>query len=286
MVPDDFECAARLMKERSGLVLTRDKAYLLENRLMPVVRQHNFKSFHELVAALRMGDARLQSAAVDAMMAKDTAFFRDWKPFVHFAKIVLPNIMQARAEKRQFRILCAGVSTGQEAYSIAMLIRDAAAQLTGWRPEIVGVDLSASAIAAAEAGHYTQFDVQRGLPIKALLRSFTRDDGGWRLNSDIRGRVKFQTWNLLDDMFPLGRFDVVLCRNVMVYLDLQAKIDLLQKLSRSLADDGVLYLGTQEPLMGVSAAFRPVNRDLGIYAVHRPDTLVLNSLALPQKSKT
>lgn len=286
MVPDDFEYAARLMKERSGLVLTRDKGYLLENRLMPVVRQHNFKSFHELVAALRTGDAALQSSAVDAMMAKDTAFFRDWKPFVHFAKIVLPNLMQARREKRHFRILCAGVSTGQEAYSIAMLIRDAAAQLTGWRAEIVGVDLSASAIAAAEAGHYTQFDVQRGLPIKALLRSFTRDDGGWQLNGDIRSRVNFQTWNLLDDIFPLGRFDVVLCRNVMVYLDLQAKIDLLQKLSRSLADDGVLYLGTQEPLMGVSAAFRPVNRDLGIYAVHRLDKLVLNSLALPQKSKS
>jgi chemotaxis protein methyltransferase CheR len=286
MVPDDFEYAARLMKERSGLVLTRDKGYLLENRLMPVVRQHNFKSFHELVAALRTGDATLQSSAVDAMMAKDTAFFRDWKPFVHFAKIVLPNLMQARREKRHFRILCAGVSTGQEAYSIAMLIRDAAAQLTGWRAEIVGVDISASAIAAAEAGHYTQFDVQRGLPIKALLRSFTKDDGGWQLNSDIRGRVNFQTWNLLDDMFPLGRFDVVLCRNVMVYLDLQAKIDLLQKLSRSLADDGVLYLGTQEPLMGVSAAFRLVNRDLGIYAVHRLDRLVLNSLALPQKSKS
>jgi chemotaxis protein methyltransferase CheR len=286
MVPDDFEYAARLIKERSGLVLTRDKGYLLENRLMPVVRQHNFKSFHELVAALRTGDATLQSSAVDAMMAKDTAFFRDWKPFVHFAKIVLPNLMQARREKRHFRILCAGVSTGQEAYSIAMLIRDAAAQLTGWRAEIVGVDLSASAIAAAEAGHYTQFDVQRGLPIKALLRSFTRDDGGWQLNGDIRSRVNFQTWNLLDDIFPLGRFDVVLCRNVMVYLDLQAKIDLLQKLSRSLADDGVLYLGTQEPLMGVSAAFRPVNRDLGIYAVHRLDKLVLNSLALPQKSKS
>lgn len=286
MVPDDFEYAARLIKELSGLVLTRDKGYLLENRLMPVVRQHNFKSFHELVAALRTGDATLQSSAVDAMMAKDTAFFRDWKPFVHFAKIVLPNLMQARREKRHFRILCAGVSTGQEAYSIAMLIRDAAAQLTGWRAEIVGVDLSASAIAAAEAGHYTQFDVQRGLPIKALLRSFTRDDGGWQLNGDIRSRVNFQTWNLLDDIFPLGRFDVVLCRNVMVYLDLQAKIDLLQKLSRSLADDGVLYLGTQEPLMGVSAAFRPVNRDLGIYAVHRLDKLVLNSLALPQKSKS
>jgi chemotaxis protein methyltransferase CheR len=283
MVPDDFEYAARLMKERSGLVLTRDKGYLLENRLMPVVRQHKLKSFHELVAALRNGNGALQAAAVDAMMAKDTAFFRDWKPFVHFSKIVLPNILAARRERRTFRVLCAGVSTGQEAYSVAMTVRDAAAQFSGWRAEIVGVDLSATAIAAATAGHYSQFEVQRGLPIKALLRNFNKDEAGWQLNSEVRGMVNFQTWNLLNDIYPLGRFDVILCRNVMVYLDLQAKIDLLSKISRSLADDGVLYLGTQEPLTGVSAAFRPVNRDLGIYAVHRLDKAQLASLALPQK---
>lgn len=283
MVPDDFEYAARLMKERSGLVLTRDKAYLLENRLMPVVRQHNFKSFHELVAALRTGDPALQASAVDAMMAKDTAFFRDWKPFVHFSKVVLPNLLTARRERKQFRVLCAGVSTGQEAYSIAMGIRELAQQFSGWRAEIVGVDLSTSAITSAVNAHYTQFDVQRGLPIKALLRNFTKDEGGWQLNSGVREMVKFQTWNLLADIHPLGRFDVILCRNVMVYLDLQAKIDLLQKISRSLADDGVLYLGAQEPLTGVSAAFRPVNRELGIYAAHRLDRAQLASLALPQK---
>lgn len=283
MVPDDFEYAARLMKERSGLVLTRDKGYLLENRLAPVVRQHNFKSFHELIAALREGDSALQSNAVDAMMAKDTAFFRDWKPFVHFSKVVLPNIAAARAAKKNFRVLCAGVSTGQEAYSVAMAVREAAALFSGWKCEIIGVDLSNTAIAAATAGVYTQFDVQRGLPVRHLLRHFTKDDNGWILNSDIRNMVKFQTWNLLADIYPLGRFDAILCRNVMVYLDLQAKIDLLQKISRSLTDDGVLYLGTQEPMTGVSAAFRPVNRDLGIYAVHRLDKIQMSSLALPQK---
>ncbi len=260
MVPDDFEYAARLMKERSGLVLTRDRGYLLESRLMPVVRQHNLKSFHKLVEALRAGDAALQSSAVDAMMAKDTAFFRDWKPFVHFAKIVLPNILAARRERKTFRVLCAGVSTGQEAYSVAMSIRDAAAQFSGWRAEIVGVDLSPTAIAAATNAHYGQFDVQRGLPIKALLRNFIKDDAGWRLKSDVRDMVTFQIWSLLADIYPLGRFDVILCRNVMVYLDLQAKIDLLQKIGRALADDGVLYIGLREPLTGISAAFRAVNR--------------------------
>lgn len=282
MIPDDFDYAARLIKDRSGLVLTRDKAYLLENRLAPVVRQHNLKSFHELVAALRDGDEALQSAAVDAMMAKDTAFFRDWKPFVHFSKVVLPNIVATRRDRRAFRVLCAGVSTGQEAYSIAISVREAA-QFVGWRTEIVGVDLSAAAIAAAGAGHYNQFDVQRGLPIRTLLRNFMKDEAGWQINGDLRAMVGFQTWNLLGDLYPLGRFDVILCRNVMIYLDLQTKIELMQKISRGLADDGVLYLGAQEPLTGVSAAFRPVNRDLGIYAAHRPEKVQLSSLALPQK---
>jgi chemotaxis protein methyltransferase CheR len=283
MTPDDFEYAARLMKERSGLVLTRDKGYLFENRLMPVVREHNFRSVRELVSALRAGDPALQSSAVDAMMVKDTAFFRDWKPFVHFAKVVLPNIARARAAKKTMSILCAGVSTGQEAYSLAMLVREAAAAFAGWRIEIVGVDISASAVAAAQTGLYSQFDVQRGLPIRYLLRHFTKGDAGWILNEDMRNLVRFQTWNLLDDLFPLGRFDIVFCRNVMVYIDLQAKIGLLQKVNRTVADDGVLYLGAKEPLVGVSDAFRPVNRDLGIYAIHRPEKVVLSSLAIPQK---
>lgn len=283
MIPEDFEYAARLMKERSGLVLTRDKGYLLENRLMPVVRQHNFKSFHELVGALRADDPALQSTAVDAMMAKDTAFFRDWKPFVHFSKVVLPNLVRARAARKHFRVLCAGVSTGQEAYSLAMLLREAAATFQGWRAEIVGVDISASAIAAAERGAYSQFDVQRGLPIRTLLRNFAKEENAWTIHPAVRGMVRFQTWNLLDDIFPLGRFDVVLCRNVMVYLDLQAKIDLLQKIARALSDDGVLYLGAQEPMTGVSATFRPINRDLGIYAMHRPDHPASGSLAVPAR---
>lgn len=283
MTPEDFAFTAQLVKDRSGLVLTRDKGYLLENRLMPVVRQHNFKSLQDLVAKLREGDVALQIAAVDAMMAKDTAFFRDWKPFVHFAKVVLPNLASARAGKRGFRILCAGVSTGQEAYSLAMLVRETAAQFSGWRAEIVGIDLSEAAIETAMRGLYSQFDVQRGLPIRSLLRHFTKENDGWQLNDGLRAMVKFQTWNVLNDLFPLGRFDVVLCRNVLVYLDLQTKIELLQKLHRSLADDGVLYLGVQEPLSGVSSSFRPVNRDLGIYALHRSDKVAASSLAIPTR---
>ncbi len=281
MNPDDFDFAARLMKERSGLVLTRDKGYLLENRLMPVVRQRSFKSLRELVTALREGEPALQAAVVDAMMAKDTAFFRDWKPFVHFQKVVLPKIAAARATKKTFRVLSAGVSTGQEAYSIAMMVRDSAKLFGNWRIEILGIDISATAVAAAARGAYSQFDVQRGLPVRTLLRNFVKEGDLWVLDAGLREMVKVQTWNLLDDLYPLGRFDVVFCRNVVVYLDLQTKLDLLQKLSRVLSEDGVLYVGLQEPMSGVSGAFRPVNRDLGIYAMHRPDRPVSMSLAIP-----
>ena len=132
MAPEDFEFAARFLKERSGLVLTRDKTYLLENRLMPVVRELKLKSVAELIAAVRAGEPALQTAMIDAMMAKDAAFFRDWKPFVHFRTVVLPNVRVARGIQTRLRVLSAGVSTGQEAHSIAMTIKDVSSSFPGW----------------------------------------------------------------------------------------------------------------------------------------------------------
>lgn len=278
MTPEDFEFTARFVKERSGLVLTRDKGYFLENRLMPVLRARNLKTFSDLVAGLRNNDAALHAATIDAMMAKDTAFFRDWNPFVHFRKAVLPNLAVARGLKRAFRILCAGVSTGQEAYSLAMCVRDAPG-FESWNIEIAGLDLSPSALKIADAACYSQFEIQRGLPIRTLLQHFTKEDTFWRLRPNVRALVKLQTWNLLDELFPLGRFDVILCRNVLVYFDLQTKLDVLQKLSRILVDDGVLYLGLNETVTGVTGNFRAVNADLGIYAAHRGNQLTSLSLA-------
>ncbi len=150
MSPDDFDFLARLLKERSGYILTRDKNYLVENRLAPVVRAGRFKGVPDVIAALRSGDDDLVGKAVDAMMVKDTAFFRDWKPFEHFRQVVLPNLIKARMAARTFRILCAGVSTGQEAFSIAMVIRDHGWDLAGWNIQIVGLDVSRSALSVAQ----------------------------------------------------------------------------------------------------------------------------------------
>ena len=285
MQPDDFEFLARILKERSGLVLTKDKGYLVENRLMPLVREKRLKNLGDVVAALKTGDQALTAAVVEAMMAKDTGFFRDWKPFQHIQTVVLPNLIAARKTKRAFRILCAGVSTGQEAYSVAMLLDRYAAALGGWHVEIIGVDLSQAAIASASAGLYSQFDVQRGLPIRSLLKYFEKkEDDAWRVVDTLRTHTTFKTWNLLDDLYPLGRFEVVLCRNVLPYFDLQTKFGAVQKIARSMTDDGVLYLGLQETLSGISNSFKAIHAQLGIYAVHRADAPAVKSLALPTKA--
>jgi chemotaxis protein methyltransferase CheR len=269
MGPEDLAFVARLLKEQVGLVLTRDKSYLLENRLAPVVRELNLKGLPDLVARLRAGATELIEVVVDAMLSKDTGFFRDWRPFKHLRDVVLPNLGSARQGKRTLRVLCAGVSTGQEAYSLAMQIDDAAAIFAGWRIEIVGVDVSHSAISIAEAGIYNQFEVQRGLPIRALLKHFKKHGETWHVSDEARGNVSFKQWNLLHDLYPLGQFDVILCRNVLSYFDQQTKLAILQKLSRLLMEDGVLYVGVSETVIGVSNNFTPVIADQGIYAVRR-----------------
>jgi chemotaxis protein methyltransferase CheR len=269
MTPDDFAFVARLLKERSGLVLTRDKSYLVENRLMPVVRTNGLGGMHELLTQLRAEDAEMRTAVVDAMLSKDTGFFRDWRPFKHLRDVVLPNLRTARRANRMLRVLCAGVSTGPEAYSIAMQIVEAAESFRGWQVQIVGVDLSASALAQAARGVYNQFEVQRGLPVRALLRHFRKEGEEWHINDPIRGMVQFKTWNLLDELYPLGRFDVVLCRNVLTYFDQQTKLSTLQKLSRLLMEDGVLYVGINETVTGVSSNFAAVIADQGIYGIHK-----------------
>jgi chemotaxis protein methyltransferase CheR len=280
MKADDAVFVARLVRERSGLVLTRDKSYLLENRLLPAARALSLRSLDELVERVRAGHSDAIEAAVDAMVPKETAFYRDWTPFKHLRTVVLPNIRAARKKERALRILCAGVSTGQELYSVAMDIVAAGEAFLDWSLNLVGIDISLTALAAAERGRYTQFDVQRGLPVRALLRHFDKVEDDWQIDQALQNMVSFRMWNLLDDLYPLGRFDVVLCRNVLVYFDQQTKIATLQKLSRTLMDDGVLYVGAHETATGVSAHFTPIDADIGVYAVHRDGHPASKSMAI------
>ena len=174
--------------------------------------------------------------------------------------------MRTRADTKQIRIWCAAASSGQEPYSLAMIVQDAAAKLAGWRIEILGTDISSEVLRKAEDGIYSQFEVQRGLPIQMMVKYFSQVNETWQIAPEIRAMVKYRQLNLLDDIGHLGRFDVIYCRNVLIYFDQETKSDLLERLSDMLRPDGVLFLGGAETVLGVSDKFKPVEGLRGVYA--------------------
>lgn len=270
MKPEDFDFLAKMLKDRSGLVLTKDKSYLLESRLMPVARKRGYKGLDELVAQLRKRDEALAVDVTEAMTTNESFFFRDQKPFDQFKQVVLPNLLQTRATKKSFRIWCAAASSGQEPYSLAMILKEEGAKLAGWKTEIVGTDISREILQKARAGLYSQFEVQRGLPIQMLVKYFKKRDDQWEIDPAIRAMVQYKEWNLLGDLSALGSFDVVFCRNVLIYFDQETKGGVLDNISRQMSDDGVLYLGGAETVLGISERFKPIPSQRGVYAVAKP----------------
>jgi chemotaxis protein methyltransferase CheR len=268
MKPDDFQYLGRLLKERSGLTLGDDKGYLLENRLVPVARRHGLKDLDDLVASLRGGGGEaLVRDVVEAMTTNESFFFRDKKPFDQFTSIVLPHLLKARAASRSFRIWSAACSSGQEPYSLAMILRENAAKLSGWRYEIVATDISREILAKAKAGIYSQFEVQRGLPISLLVKYFKQDGEKWQIDPSLRAMVQFRELNLLEDMRALGTFDVIFCRNVLIYFDQTTKGRVLARMAQVMADDGFLYLGGAETVLGITDRFQPITGERGIYGL-------------------
>jgi chemotaxis protein methyltransferase CheR len=266
MKPDDFEFLSRTVRERSGLQLTQDKSYLLESRLMPVARKYGAKSLDEFITAVRrQADEERLRAITDAMTTNETLFFRDTKPFEQFKRMVLPNLLQARATQRHVRIWCAASSSGQEPYSLAMVIKEEGAKLAGWRFDITATDISQEMIDRARAGLYSQFEVQRGLPIQLLMKYFKQIEDRWQLADQIRSMVQYRLFNLLDEPRVLGNFDVVFCRNVLIYFDQPTKARVLERIAQLLPNDGVLYLGGAETVLGITNRFEPVPSERGIY---------------------
>ena len=264
MTPSDYEFLRKLLKERSGLDLSSDKQYLVESRLIPLARRAGLPGIAELVAKLKGGADALTSEVVEAMTTNETFFFRDRIPFDHLRETILPALVQARANRRSLRIWCAASSTGQEPYSVAMCVKEFAA-LAGWRVEIVATDLSQEVLEKSRAGIYSQFEVQRGLPIQLLVKYFTQTGELWQLNADIRAMVQHRQLNLLQDFSQLGTFDVIFCRNVLIYFDQDTKAGVFDRLSRMLEPDGVLLLGAAESVVGISDAFRPYPERRGLY---------------------
>jgi chemotaxis protein methyltransferase CheR len=269
VTPLDYEYLRKLLKDRSGLVLSADKQYLVESRLTPLARKAGVANLGELVGKLRANNERLIVDVVEAMTTNESFFYRDKIPFEHFTNTIMPGMLAARAREKRVRIWCAAASTGQEPYSLAMCLKEMKDKLAGWRVEILGTDLSTEVLEKAKAGMYSQFEVQRGLPIQMLVKHFTQTGDTWQISPEIRAMVQYKPLNLLADFSHLGNFDVVFCRNVLIYFDQETKVGVLNRIARMLEPDGFLVLGAAETVVGLTEAFKPMNDKRGLYAPNK-----------------
>lgn len=268
MKPDDFDFLSRFLKDSSGLVLGAEKSYLLESRLTPLLRKWNLQELDDLVReARKTGNKELRRDVVEAMTTNESFFFRDSRPFDQFRDLVLPHLFEARASSRRIRILCAACSSGQEPYSLAMLLEESRLDLKNWQIDIIGTDISTEMLEKAKKGLYSQFEVQRGLPVKLLVKYFEQIGDRWQIAPHLRERVQYRYSNLLEDTSGLGRFDVIFLRNVLIYFDQKTKTDVLGRISRQLAPDGFLYLGGAETVLGVSDRLQLMPGQRGIYCL-------------------
>lgn len=255
-----YKFLAAEVKKRSGLVLGPEKGYLIESRLAPLARAEGLNGPEAIIDAMMRGDQRLCVAASEALATHETFFFRDKTPFELFSEVMAPALRQARAG-RPLKIWCAAASTGQEPYSLAMLVRET----SGLSASILATDMCAHVLEKARAGVYSQFEVQRGLPIQRLVQHFDQTGDSWRVKPELREMVRYETGNLLDEFSRYGTQDIIFCRNVLIYFDVESKAKILDRLASLLAPDGYLVLGAAETVVGLTDSLKPVAGHRGLY---------------------
>jgi chemotaxis protein methyltransferase CheR len=259
-----FARLRRLLLSVAGIALDADKLYLAESRLAPIMLENGDIDLAELMRRIeRSGDEAFLQAVIDAMTTNETSFFRDRAPFEWLQRAWLPEMMSRRRDQRRLRIWSAACSTGQEPYSLAMALEEEAERLDGWCIEILASDINETALETARRGVYSQFEAQRGLSTARLLRHLEPQTGGWRVNARLRGRVVFHKINLCEDFGKIGTFDLILCRNVLMYLDRDVKRRVLSRLAEALESDGCLILGTSENAGAANRSFTPDTADCG-----------------------
>jgi len=274
MTDQDFDFIRKLLQSRSAIALDADKQYLVESRLTPVVRSLNLGSITELVSQLRVQPSNgVVTQIVEAMVTTETSFFRDVHPFETLRKTVLPRLMGLRRDQRRLNIWCAVCSTGQEPYSIALLLREHFPELRGWNISLLATDLSRETLARARLGRFSQIEVNRGLPAALLIRHFTQHGTSWEISADFRGMVDFQELNLAQPWPPLPAMDLVLLRNVMIYFDVEMKKTILARLTRVLRPDGYLILGGAETTFNIDDSYRRVEDLKGGFYQRVPSAL-------------
>lgn len=255
----DFGYVQKLVRDHAAIVLNPGQEYLVEARLGPLAEREGFASVGRLVGGLRDGTAaRLTGRVVDAMTTNETLFFRDGRPFDALRRVVLPELARRRQAARRLTVWSAACSTGQEPYSLAMLVREMYPALAGWEVAVRATDLSAGVLEKARRGWYTPLEVGRGLPPEYLPRYFDRDGAGWRVKAEVRAAVRFEPVNLTAPDCPFPRADLVLLRNVLIYFDVATKTQVLGRVRAALPADGYLLLGGAETTVGLDDGFEPV----------------------------
>ncbi len=264
----DYEHFYTLTRDRSGLVLTDEKRYLVDGRLQPLAVAEGFGTVAALLEKLHTGGASeiLKRRCVDAMATHETSFFRDHTPFDNLSEAIMPLILAQNAKKRSLRIWSAACSTGQEPYSIAMTLYQHRNQLNGWNIEIVGTDLTEDSLVQARSGRYSSFELHRGLSNAQIEQNFKAvDEHTWEILPQFKLWTKFKTFNLLDNPAILGHFDIVFCRNVLIYFNRAVKSEVLAKIHSVIAKDGFLVLGSAETVVGLSTDFDVLKGKRGVY---------------------
>jgi chemotaxis protein methyltransferase CheR len=252
-----FDFVRTLLRTEAGIVVEPGKEYLVDARLLPVARSQGLDSVDALVRVIRSGRTpALRRVVLDAMTTNETTFFRDVQPFEALQTTILPRLIEARSTRRELRIWYAASSTGQEPYSVSMIVRDQFPELLTWKLEQVGTDISRPALERARAGRYSQLEVNRGLPAKMLVKFFRKEEREWLISDDIRRMVQFEELNLNAAWPPRGRFDIVFMRNVMIYFDVEAKKRILGNVYDMLAPDGYLFLGAAETTFNLDNRFQ------------------------------
>jgi chemotaxis protein methyltransferase CheR len=263
MSPLAARSLAGLLEQMTGQQLASNRRWRIETALQPVMRHHNISSLDMLAGLASQPGSALREDVVEALLNHETSFYRDLAVYKGIGDEALPVLAQARPSKR-LRIWSAGCSTGQEVYSLAFLFSNKAAHWDDWQIDILGTDVSPQAIAQARNGVYSQFEVQRGLPIGDLIARFEQEGDDWRIRSLLKARTNFSVHNLLDPP-PAGQFDMILCRNVLLYFSAERRRTVLDRLASAIAPDGMLILGAGETVLGQTEAFTPDPELRGIY---------------------
>ncbi|MEZ5284159.1 MAG: protein-glutamate O-methyltransferase CheR [Vicinamibacterales bacterium] len=273
----DFEYIQTLAKSEAGIVLELGKEYLVESRLQPIVRHEGMSSLDELFLKMKGFAGRpLRDKVIDALTTNETTFFRDIEPFEMLRKEVIPQLIEARSSERKITIWYAASSTGQEPYSLSMMIREHFPQLATWNLIQVATDLSPTVLAKAREGRYGQIEINRGLPANYLIKYFERQGAEWQLKPEIRSMVKFDELNLIKSGPPVPDIDIVMIRNVLIYFDIETKKQILARARRAMRPDGYLFLGGAETTMNLDEQFvrQQFNRS-GCYRIKGQPTSAL-----------